>query len=459
MKITLDINAEKHFNEKILGFLYELKPDKTQDETPIRHESSASHVFISDHLTEKDNIKIISWGYVDNLSGRQVGRYFFVGNVPIGLDQKSYAEFDRFIDDLYRKREINSLISKLFIYDCVFEWFGKKYTGALQIESDLISFLKEKAEGSIKKYKISLPVSFLSIEKPFNVGNVLFDYFKKDFCDRYINCAKLTASKQDKFDENEFKIFETRFRKKYQGVVFASITIEGEQQRCIEIAKVQVEKALTVLRFFSPSAVLPQIPSYFGIMGQTYIPKNHYFIFEDEDNIPSIQEGTDERRMHIWSISTSDFIEINKLGLGLASNLIIKKDSTEFEDLILSSMHLFGRSLISREFQDKIVYALVSIETLLLQNQTEPIQSNVGLRLAFLTESKPQKRKNVKETINEAYKLRSSYIHHGIISEDWELLKDLQHIIWTAIMNALFSVDRFKTSKEFLDHIEQVILS
>ena len=231
------------------------------------------------------------------------------------------------------------------------------------------------------------------------------------------------------------------------------------QQRCIEIAKLQIEKALTVLRFFSPSAFLPEIPCYFGIMGQTDIPKSHYFVFENEDEIPLVQEGIDERRMHSWSISAHEYSELYKMGLRLASNLIFKEDHTQFEDSVLNSMYLFGRALTSREFQDKIVYALVSIETLLLQNQSEPIQSNVGLRLAFLSESEPQKRKNVKETINKAYKFRSSYIHHGKIGEDWELLKVLQHTIWTAIRNALVSVDRFKTRKEFLDYIENMILS
>jgi len=163
--------------------------------------------------------------------------------------------------------------------------------------------------------------------------------------------------------------------------------------------------------------------------------------------------------MHRWSISSHEFSEVNKMGLGLAANLIFKEDPSEFEESVLNSIYLFGRALTSKEFQDKIVYALVSVETLLLQNQSEPIQSNVGLRLAFLTESKPLKRKNIKEIINKAYKFRSSYIHHGKVSKDWELLETIQHTIWTAIRNALVSADRFKTRKEFFDYIENMILS
>jgi hypothetical protein len=459
MNIEIDERAEKHFNEKARDFLYELKPDKTLRQKQSAVESSAAHVFVSKHLTEKDIIKIDSTGYVDNLSGKQIARYFFIDKMSIGLNEEAYAEFDKFIESIWQKKEIRPYLSKSFLGGCAFEWFEKRYRGTLHEETDFISYVKEKAIGAIKPHGVSLPISFLSIQMPFNIGKIRFDYCKRDFCDKYIDYFRSKAVERDKMDENKFKIFETRFRKKYQGTVFASIDIEAEQQRCVEIARLQVEKALTALRFFSPSAFLPEVPSYFGIMGLTHIPEQYIFIFAGKDEIPTVHEGIDESRMYRWHIDADLLSEVDKMGLGLATDLIFKEDPTEFEALVANSIYLFGRSLTSMEFQDKIVYALVSIETLLLQNQTEPIQSSIGLRLAFLTESEPKKRKNVKDRINKAYKFRSSYMHHGKIREDWELLRDLQLTVWTAFRNALVSSNRFKTAKEFLDHLENMILS
>lgn len=459
MKINLNENAERYFNDKVIGFLYQLKPDKTPSRKSQRVESSQAHTYVSGHFGEKEIIKFTSMGYVDNLTGKQVARFFEADKKLIGLDQNAHAEFVRFIESLYQKREINSVLSLSFLYDCVFKWFEDKYKGKLPAENDLISFLKENAEEAIKKFTVYMPISFLSIQKPFEVGNIRFEYLTTNFCDKYISNAKSKISEQGKFDENSFNVFETRFRNRYQGNVFAAINIEAEQERCIEIAKLAVRKALTVLRFFSPSAFLPEIPSYFCIMGESDLPKNYYFVFENGEEIPSVHEGIDERRMHKWSISASEFAEISKLGIGLAAGLIFKDNPNEFEDSVLNSMHLFGRALTSKEFQDKIVYALVSAENLLLQNQSEPIQSNVGLRLAFLTESEHQKRKAVKVTINKSYKFRSAYIHHGKVIEEWELLKDLQHAIWTAIRNAMILANKFATRKDFFDYIEKMILS
>ena len=36
-----------------------------------------------------------------------------------------------------------------------------------------------------------------------------------------------------------------------------------------------------ILRFFSPTAFNPEIPSYFGRMGQTDVPKDYALIFND----------------------------------------------------------------------------------------------------------------------------------------------------------------------------------
>jgi hypothetical protein len=76
MKIRLHQEAAIHFNEEAVEFLYELKPDeitqkqagRTQRNPRVPAESSASHIFISDTMTEKDIIKVSSSGYVDLLT-------------------------------------------------------------------------------------------------------------------------------------------------------------------------------------------------------------------------------------------------------------------------------------------------------------------------------------------------------------------------------------------------------
>lgn len=350
-------------------------------------------------------------------------------------------------------------LSQSFISDCAFEWFEKKYKGYFAEDLQLIDFLISKGEEAIKLHRVSLPISFLYIQKPFKVGNVIFSYLSKDSCSAMIDNLKAKIDEQEAAGADWFPDFEVKFRKKYQGAVFANVSIKAEQERSIEIAKEMTQKALTVLRYFSPSAFIPEIPCYFDLMGQTEVPKSYSFSYENDSRFPLIQESVDEKRRHRWDIGINEVIEINRMGLEAASALVFKENHSEFEDSVVKSMYLFGRAIKSRDFQDKIVYALVAAETLMLQNQTESVQSNIGLRLAFWMEPDSEMRKKIKTTINSAYKYRSSFIHHGKIKEEWALLRLLQNIVWAAIKNAIDNIDRFKTREEFFNFIENRILS
>jgi hypothetical protein len=458
MKLELHEEAQKQFNERANEFLFELKPPKSRLEAKERRESSASHTYISSQIPEKEIIAFTSEGLIDGF-GRQLARYFHSGKTLIGLDENQYPKFVSFIDSIYKRKELNSLLGLEFLIDCGFEWFEKRYKGEIPIETRFFDFLTQKSEQSVRSHKIILPISFLVIELPFQVGKVKFDYFRTDFIDQYVSTAKEHFEKRGDFNEANFQEFERKFRKRYQGTVYASLTLEAEKGKCIEITKEEVQKALMCLRFFSPSVFLPEIPSYVGIMGATNLPKSYSFIFINGNSIPEIQEGIEEKRNFIWSITSPELSEIKKMGLEKASQLIAKNDTSDLESLLLNSMSLFEKGLTSNDYQEKIVYSLVSIETLLLQNQMESIQSNLWLRLAFLAEKEAGRRGRVKDVINEAYKLRSSYVHHGKRKQNWELLRDLQHMIWTAERNILFMTEKYTSQKQLLDYLETKILS
>lgn len=275
--ITLDPKAVDYFNNKADEFLHQLKPAREESPSPTI-ETSASQIF-TQTITDKDIINFNTIGTIDGF-GRQLSRYFTVENKSIGLREEDYPIFDTFVENLYKRREINTFLSKEFLIDITFKWFKDRYTGIIDNSSKYVSYLLEKAENSIQEVKVSIPISFLIIEKPFKVGNVIFEYFPKKFFDEFSEKIEENAKHQKDYDEHRFKEGIIKIRKKYQGIVFSSITNTAEKKRCLEIAIEETEKALMILRFFSPTAFIPEIPSYFGRMGQTDIPKDHDFFLQ-----------------------------------------------------------------------------------------------------------------------------------------------------------------------------------
>jgi hypothetical protein len=141
MKIQINEQAAKHFNNKIIELLYELKPDTTKRNQQVDVESSASHVFISDHLTEKDIVEISSFGYCDPLSGKEIARYFAYDKKLIGLDEDSYSKFLQFVEKFNKIKEVNEYLSLDFIINCTFDWFEKKYKGSLPPDNEFVEFI------------------------------------------------------------------------------------------------------------------------------------------------------------------------------------------------------------------------------------------------------------------------------------------------------------------------------
>ncbi len=450
MKINLPENALKYFNSKSRDFLLKLEP------APIRKKrekfkSSESHI-PTKTLTDKQIFEVKFAGEI-NRFGKEVSKYFQTDESPIGLSGDNYIEFRKLVEELSLKKQFKEILSSAFIQETFFNWFENLYKGNIDQKVEFLDYLQNKSNDAVKKIKISIPLSNISIQNPFKLGNVYFEYFSKKFFNEMLN-GSLKSNPGEK--EQIIEGFE-RIRKSYQGTVFSSLILNAEQDKAIDIAVNETEKMLKILRFFSPSAVLPQIPSYLGRMGHILIPNDHFFIFEN--TIPIIQNSITEKRERTWKIRDKDIEFFHQIGIDNAVDLITKRKRNHFEDILLNSMNLFSKAIAPIEFHEKLVFNLVSLETLLLKDTSESIQTMLGLRLSFLIETDPIKRKDIINLIKKSYILRSSYIHHGELKEDIQLLEKLQHLVWDCLRNTLINKHLFLKKEDFFNYLESKILS
>lgn len=389
-------------------------------------------------------------GFYDGF-GNRLARYFDFNGSPVGFDGNDYILFREFVENVFRKKEINNSLSKKCIEKLSFILFEKKYKGEIDNNLSFSEFLINETEKLIKQLKVSVPISYLSIENSFQLGDITYEYYDENFFDKLF--VELNKKENGSITENSFE----KLRKDYQGVVFASKIIIAEKERAIEKIIEEVDEQIKLIRCFSPTTFLPIVDSYFDRKGHTLIPHNHCFVFEGE--LPIINTFRDKSIDYYFPFSNNLLKDYNDTGFIQIFDLINKEPKSDLEELLLNVAFLFSRCIESKFYQDKLVYALVSLETLLLKNTSEPIQNSVGLRLSFLTRKEIEKRKEVIELIKQSYILRSSYIHHGKKKENIELLQKLQHLVWQTIINTLKSLDKFKTQEDFLNYIEDLILS
>lgn len=402
------------------------------------------------NISGKDVISVRSLPSVD-VFGKEKGWYFETPEGKVGLEQKEYQEFLNLVEKLAERKEIRNLVSQKFIKSVFFEWLEKSFEK--EFKSEFIEYFIRRADKEVKDRKIFIPIDFLVIEESFKVGKITFEFLTENFFDDWEEDFK----KDTRIPSERRSDFFKDLRKKYQGKVYASIKVEGDKETCKRIAKEETEIALMALRFFSPTVFIPEVPSYFGIKGKTSVPSMDFLVFEGR--FPNIEHGIEENMIFNFIVDKVLFNKMKKMGLDNLSNLLLKDKKTELEELLLNSLFLFSKAIISNNFEDKLVFSLVPVEMLLLRDTSEPIQSNLWLRLSLLTANKAEDRKKVKKMIQEAYKLRSAYLHHGKKKENFILLRDLQINTWTALRNILISRDVFSTKEDLLEYIEDKILS
>ncbi|HUW79646.1 MAG TPA: hypothetical protein VMV54_01980, partial [Acidocella sp.] len=105
---------------------------------------------------------------------------------------------------------------------------------------------------------------------------------------------------------------------------------------------------------------------------------------------------------------------------------------------------------------DRLVYTCSSLESLLLKDMSEPIQQNLGERMAFLLTRNPTDRANIVGCVRQAYGMRSRYIHHRKAEIEESNLTSFTQYAYATLQVALSKLDNFKTSLEFLEEIDRI---
>jgi hypothetical protein len=96
---------------------------------------------------------------------------------------------------------------------------------------------------------------------------------------------------------------------------------------------------------------------------------------------------------------------------------------------------------------------------MLLRNSNEPIGQNIGERMAFLIGNSLETRKAIVANVDEVYRLRSSFIHHGNSISDLEVLSTFMLNAWTCFVNLLGNANHFQTKDALISALEDRKLS
>lgn len=432
---------DKLANELVLEIEEYEEPNKITEEFKTKK-------FISDQITDEDIRGIPIFG--DTKDGKWISRYSYRSGLCIGLSENRYQRLREVVDQFLKIKWVRNTISEQFLEDEVLNWLLDGFGGIS--ERSCVDEIIAKARFAIKDSTLIIPVAFIEVESSFQFGIVSVAPIEKELFDR----QEELGVELNRENEEGVRAFFTQHRKRLQGSASIVVNLTGEnrriQERAIEIA----EAAVSLLRIFSPYAYSPFMASPYALLGSEYYPTTTVIsLRRDEDAFGISHAGRESSKRH-WLISNSKWKTLTEIGLLKIAPLIDDAELSDFDRSVRVCLMTFSKGLTVANLGDRLVYALSALEGLLLRDPSEPIQQNIGERMAFLIEKSGAGRRQVVRNLKSVYKIRSQYIHHRIsVSEEQDL-----EVFWSNLFKVILAVidnlGHFGSRADFVNAVDDI---
>ena len=439
--------AIKNSNKNAEGLVNLIKNQQAQK--PRKTDYQKEH-FISQTITKKDITGEISIS-LTNAFGDDLGYLFQVEQRDYGITGSDYEELKKCAERIQKDKTFNTTSSVIFVIENLKKWIRNRYEN--KEEKDFISFLQSNLDSSIKKYQVWVPIPFTSIENDFSIGNVKIRTISKSIIDLWI---RIDANKIDIDTLPKIEKFKAKIQREYQGYAAAVYECTAEPIRAQEIAIDYISDALSMLRLFSSSNFSTRLVSGMYEYGKGLIETKNLFLFDSANlGFSQTMELLDYGMR--WTIPS--YIISNPAMSGFNEILLIK-DKNEFQKKVYEALKIYSKHTLRRNPFDKLLYILIALESILLRNETEPVQQNLAERIAFAIAKTTDERKNIVKTIKKIYSIRSKFVHHGDQTiKEREELDNFLNIAWRIFVLLTQNINSFKTKDEFITALEDLKFS
>lgn len=450
MTLNIHPNAASNFNERASGLI------KLIEEFPIekqRNDSFQSDLHVAASITENDitgDIEVATSDY----RGNTIQRFFHFNDKRFGLGESNYSDLRKIAELIQALAAVRSVLSVSFVEKNLFSWVSQRYRG-LNVPEYFIEYLDTEASAVIKKITSWIPIANLEVETAFAISGSKIRPFSKAVIDKW--AAKIDALAGEN-KENALKLFEI-IRKDYQGLAAVVTTTTSEPEHANDYALEEAQKITAILGIFSGATLIPDIKCVSNIKGSELIAQSTTFLEGDKESFQMISGIIDQSSAKYWRLGQRDIIEIQKTGLDTISSLLASDSPTDFEKSTLNAIFLYSKSAFTADPVEKVIYMLSSLESILLKNESEPIQLNLAERIAVFTAQKLAERKAIIRIIKSIYGVRSRYLHHGHTSSELKLISEFMMQVRIFYVQLLANVTRFRTQEEFINAIDDHKLS
>lgn len=380
-----------------------------------------------------------------------IGIFYLIDHKWIGLNNENVGKYGNLIRSIYKKKEVNELVSFYLLKDICLLWLINTY---LEKENrNLIQTIKDAVESKIGNYQIFYRIENLKISKVFFIGPIWFGFFEGGKLDSTLSFL----------DEDKHGDLIGTAKQRFEDITIVTYIAEGvEITKAREITSMLCSTSVNVLKIFSPTLFNPKIRCDFDLdfllKGD---PKSEELSikYSDEKKPLSANLHFNRKSYEVLEIDDEYLDFINKEGMLEFHTFLSNPKDTELFELIIKTIDLFGPALAIDNLHLRIINLFTIAEFLLLKGSDVPILDALKKYFPILISEDQAERSEIKRVLTSLYSIRSAAIHHGNY-KDFQLddLSKFQKYLFRMLKKLISLSPVYSTKDEILKEIDESIV-
>ena len=368
----------------------------------------------------------------------------------LGFSAENHKRFEKFIDALYKVKDVNDYFSRGFLEKISFKWIiSTRQAG--KADTSFSSFFMTKCEDSIEHLVIYFPMLYFETEVPFVIGKTAFGFYTKEFFDEFIKNSKNKDAVDSYID----------MQKEYLGETFVMCEVHAEKERAKEIAFEECSLAVDILKVCSHTLDFPNKTLNFDIDKRIRHTQQSETIVEVVKDVSDLEISLDRGGKLPFQMNQVQFTLFEKRGLMFFHEFYrgLSVQTTELEAIVILGIQRFALALSVTNLTQRVAELFTILESLLLTDEVDGIIDSVSIYTSKLVSKRLDERKQVIGLLKNMYKARSKYVHHAKESEfDMRELRRLQRTVHALLIELIRKTTVHTTKKSVLQEIDDAIL-
>jgi hypothetical protein len=395
--------------------------------------------------TEHDIHEIFCLGEFNQVTGERTRLLFDDGKHAYELASDGCRELESLAAAILKVPGLAQKVSVARVEEEIRRWLDPENRDTRSLSERLIA----EIGSAVRRYTVWVPIAYLHLQSDFVFGSVVF----RPITAAVLDVWELACSPRTPDGTASVQAYFRRLRQECQGLTAVTFEAEAEAIRVLQIAAETAERSTALLRTLCVENLHPRACSYCVPLGRLTAVSDYIWLSSGPSTF-----STDRTALppppSSWVIGDERRAELDQIGLSALAK-IAALDGSEFDKKLVETLLIYNRANISRDPVDKLIYVLVALESMLLKNQSEPIQAAVGDRMAFVVGKDADERLQIAALVRDCYAIRSRFVHHGQAREDSAAMEKFLRYAWVFFTRLLRAHSSFASKDALLERLDR----